>query len=185
VLSEQDLTIWHDYKSKPQPPSNVRPRAHLNDVPVLPAQGTCDTVTRMDAEAALSELLEISPYIVAALVAERDGETLAASIAGRRAVDDAATQLGTQIAGLIARAERAQSELGREPISQLEVAVGDGNVFVVLDSAHMVAAVTGSEPTVGLVFYELKTTLRALRAGTNGNAVGGASTTTPNEGSTV
>jgi hypothetical protein len=35
-------------------------------------------------------------------------------------------------------------------------------VFVVRDRGHFVAAITGREPTVGLVFYDLKTCLRLV-----------------------
>jgi hypothetical protein len=48
----------------------------------------------------------------------------------------------------------------------VEVSTPDGNVFVVADSDHLVAAVTDADPTVGLVFYDLKTALRAVREAT-------------------
>ena len=48
-----------------------------------------------------------------------------------------------------------------EPLVQLEAATADGSVFVVRDGERVVAAVTGPEPTVGLVFYDLKSCLRA------------------------
>jgi hypothetical protein len=50
---------------------------------------------------------------------------------------------------------------------QLEAATHDGSVFVVLEGNRAVAAVTKPEPTVGLVFYDLKSCLRA--AGTPGD----------------
>ena len=48
----------------------------------------------------------------------------------------------------------------RERLVQLQVALPDGCVFVVQDDERVVAAVTVAEPTVGLVFYDLKTCLR-------------------------
>ena len=36
----------------------------------------------------------------------------------------------------------------------------DGSVFVVRDGERLIAAITGPEPTVGLVFYDLKAALR-------------------------
>ena len=48
---------------------------------------------------------------------------------------------------------------GGEP-SQVQVAFLEGSVFVVRDGERIVVAVTGREPTVGLVFYDLKTCLR-------------------------
>ena len=35
-------------------------------------------------------------------------------------------------------------------------------MFLVRDDRHVVAAITGGEPTVGLVFYDLKTCLRMI-----------------------
>ena len=49
--------------------------------------------------------------------------------------------------------------------AQIESAVlaqHDGSVFVAKDERHLVAAVTKPRPTVGLVFYDLKTCLRML-----------------------
>ena len=48
----------------------------------------------------------------------------------------------------------------RERLVQLQVAFSDGCVFVVRDEERVVAAVTAPDPTVGLVFYDLKTCLR-------------------------
>jgi hypothetical protein len=38
-------------------------------------------------------------------------------------------------------------------------------VFVVLDSGRLAVATTGPDPTVGLVFYDLKTLLRQVANG--------------------
>jgi hypothetical protein len=48
------------------------------------------------------------------------------------------------------------------PVSQLEAATTAGSVFVVRDGDSMIAATTSAEPTVGLVFYDLKSCLRSL-----------------------
>ena len=48
----------------------------------------------------------------------------------------------------------------RERLVQLQVAIPDGCVFLVQDDERLVAAVTVAEPTVGLIFYDLKTCLR-------------------------
>jgi hypothetical protein len=50
----------------------------------------------------------------------------------------------------------------RPGISQLEVATVAGSVFVVRDGERLIAATTTPEPTVGLVFYDLKTCLRSV-----------------------
>jgi hypothetical protein len=45
---------------------------------------------------------------------------------------------------------------------QLDVALEEGSVFLVRDGDRLIAATTTPEPTVGLVFYDLKTCLRGL-----------------------
>ncbi len=47
---------------------------------------------------------------------------------------------------------------------QLEAATGEGSLFVVRDDERDVAAVTKAEPTAGLVFFDLKSCLRAAAA---------------------
>ena len=51
--------------------------------------------------------------------------------------------------------------VGGESLTQLEVATAEGSVFVVRDSGRTIAATTSPEPTVGLVFYDLKSCLRS------------------------
>ena len=50
----------------------------------------------------------------------------------------------------------------RPGIQQLEAATVSGSVFVVRDAERTIAATTTPEPTVGLVFYDLKTCLRSI-----------------------
>ena len=47
-------------------------------------------------------------------------------------------------------------------VSQLEAATAEGSVFVVRDGGRTIVATTRPEPTVGLVFYDLKTALRSI-----------------------
>ncbi len=110
---------------------------------------------------ALEELLEVSPQVDAAVVLERDGGRLLASAPASS--DRVADRLATTCVKIIDAAEQARRELGREPVSQVEVATPDGHVFVVADGSWIVAAVTDADPTVGLVFYDLKTALRTVR----------------------
>ncbi len=51
-----------------------------------------------------------------------------------------------------------------DEFAQLEVALQAGSVFVVRDGDRLIAATTPPEPTVGLVFYDLKSCLRDLEA---------------------
>jgi hypothetical protein len=60
---------------------------------------------------------------------------------------------------------------GDSAVTQLEAAARDGSVFVVRDGdGRVVAATTGASPTVGLVFYDLKTCLRSLGDGSGGES---------------
>jgi hypothetical protein len=43
-------------------------------------------------------------------------------------------------------------------------------VFVVVDGPRMAVATTGTDPTVGLVFYDLKTLLRQIDGGPDATA---------------
>ena len=106
----------------------------------------------MDPAKALADLTEISSQIEAAVLAAESGEVLASTF-----VDPArAERAGLAAADLL----RAARSAGRDGLVQLEAATADGSVFVVQDGGHLIAAVTGSNPTVGLVFYDLKTCLR-------------------------
>ena len=49
-------------------------------------------------------------------------------------------------------------------MAQLEAATTIGSVFVVREGERAIAATTSPEPTVGLVFYDLKTCLRSIDA---------------------
>ena len=44
-------------------------------------------------------------------------------------------------------------------MTQIEASVQDGSVFVVRDGSRRIVATTGPAPTVGLVFYDLKSAL--------------------------
>jgi hypothetical protein len=65
---------------------------------------------------------------------------------------------------LLAEAESMPRDADAGPLAQLEAATLEGSVFLVLDGERAVAAATKTEPTVGLVFYDLKSCLRALTA---------------------
>jgi predicted regulator of Ras-like GTPase activity (Roadblock/LC7/MglB family) len=113
----------------------------------------------MDAAQALADLTEISSQIEAAVVAEAGGKVLASTFA-----DEArAERLASASRALVAAAEQVRGESAAS-LAQLEAATADGSVFVVRDGERLIAAVTSREPTVGLVFYDLKSCLRAVAA---------------------
>jgi predicted regulator of Ras-like GTPase activity (Roadblock/LC7/MglB family) len=113
---------------------------------------------RMDAAQALADLTEISAQIEAAVLADHDGSVVASTLA-----DDASAKSFAEAAvELLVAANDVRTEPGSEPLVQVEGAALDGSVFVAKDDRHLVAAVTKPRPTVGLVFYDLKTCLRML-----------------------
>ena len=117
----------------------------------------CVSVRLMPATVqALADLTEISTQIEAAVVFDREGTVLASTVDDERAGRLAETALD-----LLKAAEEARPE-GAEPLAQLDVALRDGSVFVVADDDRLIAATTAPEPTVGLVFYDLKSCLRGL-----------------------
>lgn len=111
----------------------------------------------MDAGAAIAELKELSTQIEAVVLAAADGTPIASTLE-----DDRATRVGRLAADLVARADTVRGDLGREGLAQLQAATPDGAVFVVLDGDHLAVATTAADPTVGLVFYDLKTLLRQV-----------------------
>ena len=106
----------------------------------------------VDAAQAIADLTEISPQVQRVVVIAADGSVVGSNVdaaVAKRLVDGAR--------GLIDAAEEL-----RPGVSQLEAATVSGSVFVVRDGDRVIAATTSPEPTVGLVFYDLKTCLRAI-----------------------
>lgn len=108
----------------------------------------------MDAASALALLTEISSQIRAAVLYDASGSVLGSTFED----DERAQRLAAAAADLLAAAQEAAP--GTASLTQLEAATDGGSVFVVGDGERRIAAVTGPEPTVGLVFYDLKTCLR-------------------------
>jgi predicted regulator of Ras-like GTPase activity (Roadblock/LC7/MglB family) len=128
---------------------------------------------------ALNDLKQISVQIVHALLTDRDGGLVASTLDAQ----PAAERLALLSRELWEAAEEARAELGRDELVQLEAATAEGSVFLTRDERHGIVATTGRDPTVGLVFYDLKACLRSL-AQENGSAGGGQpATEAPAEGS--
>jgi predicted regulator of Ras-like GTPase activity (Roadblock/LC7/MglB family) len=109
----------------------------------------------VDASAALADLTDISPQIRKVVVVEADG-----SVVGSNLPDsDAAERLAESGLRLAAEADAVR---GSE-VAQLVAATGAGSVFVVRGDGRAIVATTRPEPTVGLVFYDLKTALAAIQ----------------------
>lgn len=111
----------------------------------------------MDVKQALADLTEISSQIEVAAVFDDQGK-----IAGSTLADSVRSDALVQAAR---RLLAAADELGPggSPLTQLEVATREGSVFVVRDGKTAIAATTGGNPTVGLVFYDLKSALRSAK----------------------
>ena len=107
----------------------------------------------MDAAQAIDDLKEISPQVRDVVVIGADGAPAGSSLTQESAVG----RLADGAKRLVEAAEAM-----RPGVAQLEAATLGGSVFVVRDGDRVIAATTSPEPTVGLVFYDLKTCLRSI-----------------------
>jgi predicted regulator of Ras-like GTPase activity (Roadblock/LC7/MglB family) len=113
----------------------------------------------MDAAAALERLRDISSQVRAAVIFERGGTVVGSTLTD----DERAKRVAEEAEQLLAEAEQQRDPTdGGGEFAQLEVALQGGSVFVVRDGNRLIAATTPPEPTVGLVFYDLKSCLREL-----------------------
>jgi predicted regulator of Ras-like GTPase activity (Roadblock/LC7/MglB family) len=119
----------------------------------------------MDAQQALADLTEISSQVRAAVLLDRAGQLVASTHADQAH----ANTLAEACRDLLTAAEEARRG-GDRQLSQLEAATRAGSVFVVREGDRVIAATTGPAPTVGLVFYDLKTCLRTVAAAGDGEA---------------
>lgn len=108
-----------------------------------------------DGKTALSELIEISTQIEAAVLVGADDKVAATNLR-----DDRAIELAASARTLLEEASR----FGAGELTHLEAVTSEGSLFVVRDGGLLVAASTGAEPTAGLVFYDLKACLRRAAA---------------------
>lgn len=108
----------------------------------------------MEPAQALADLTEISSQIEAAVLFDESGDVAGSTLADA----DAAASLARAAGDLLRHADRLGS--GDRIVTQVEASAPEGSVFVVRDGARRIAAVTGPDPTVGLVFYDLKSCLR-------------------------
>ena len=86
----------------------------------------------------LDELKEISSQVDAAVLFDETGKVISSTLP-----DDRAARLAASARALF------------------EEATAAGNLFVVREGKNLIAASTSPEPTAGLVFYDLKSTLRS------------------------
>jgi predicted regulator of Ras-like GTPase activity (Roadblock/LC7/MglB family) len=113
---------------------------------------------RMDAAQALADLTEISSQVVQVAIVDGDGTVLATTIAdsGR------AGRFVQGVSRLLEEADVVRQSRGLPSLQQLEAATLEGSVFIVRRGERIIAATTRPDPTVGLVFYDLKHCLRSI-----------------------
>jgi sugar phosphate isomerase/epimerase len=112
----------------------------------------------MDPAQALADLTEISSQIEVAALFDAEGAVLGSTLAG----DETAAALVRGALELLEGAADFRREDGR--VVQLEASTHEGSVFVVREDDRGIVATTGPQPTVGLVFYDLKSCLRGAGA---------------------
>jgi predicted regulator of Ras-like GTPase activity (Roadblock/LC7/MglB family) len=111
----------------------------------------------MDPAEAIADLKGVSTQVHDVALATRDGAVEGSSAPGPRA-----SELARVGAELYADAVAAAATLGHAELSQLEIATPEGSVFIVVSADRIIVATTEPDPTVGLVFYDLKACLRAV-----------------------
>jgi hypothetical protein len=107
----------------------------------------------MDPAEALEDLKQISAQVQQVVIFDADGAVIGSTLGD----GGAASEMADAAARLLAAPPKSP-----EPVVQLEAALGDGSVALVTDGRRTIAATTAPEPTIGLVFYDLRTCLRSL-----------------------
>jgi hypothetical protein len=117
---------------------------------------------RVDAAQALADLTEISSQVVQVAIVDADGGVLATTIGD----DERGRAFVGAVLRLVEEAGLTGEARGLPELAQLEAATLEGSVFVVRDrdGGRLIAATTLPDPTVGLVFYDLKHCLQSIDA---------------------
>jgi predicted regulator of Ras-like GTPase activity (Roadblock/LC7/MglB family) len=110
----------------------------------------------MDAAQALAELRELSSQVERAVALRADGSVLGAT------PDDSAGAQGLATAALELLAAAFELRSTPQEVTRVEVELAEGALFVLHDGGRTIAAVTGPQPTSGLVVYDLRTCLQRI-----------------------
>jgi predicted regulator of Ras-like GTPase activity (Roadblock/LC7/MglB family) len=110
----------------------------------------------MDPGQALAELKQISAQVQDAVIFDESGSVVASTVGEERApaMARAAQRLLEHAGGAVENGDQ---------IVQIEAALPEGSVIVAREGGTAVAATTVPDPTVGLIFYDLRTCLRSLQ----------------------
>jgi len=117
-----------------------------------------DAVSGDAAEHALAFLTEMSPDLRGGAILDSGGAVLAASGDADRWRED--------VAALLDVADRA----GSEPVEQVHIATEQGEVFALRHVGLAAVAVTERFALASLMFFDMRSVLRDLAAGGNGEA---------------
>ena len=107
----------------------------------------------MDANQALTELAELSSQVERAVVLDATGSVLAAT-------GDEGDALAQFALELLAAAGELHPSAG--DVTRAEVELAEGGLFVLREGDRTIAALTGPNPTSGLVAYDLRTCLQGI-----------------------
>jgi hypothetical protein len=110
----------------------------------------------MDAAQALAELTELSSQVERAVVLRADGSVAAST------PDDGPSAQGLATTALELLAAAFELRSTPQEVNRVEVELAEGAVFVLHEGGKTIAAVTGPEPTSGLVVYDLRTCLHRI-----------------------
>ena len=108
----------------------------------------------MTGDQALRELLDVSEDVVAAVILDRESEPTAATVS-----QDAANAAAEIAGGMLAYADALRSEAS---VDRLQAVTPDGSVFLVREGPRTIVAATEPDPVAGLVYHDLRATLRKL-----------------------
>ncbi len=107
----------------------------------------------MDANQALAELVELSSQVERAVVLDAKGAVLGST-------GDEGDALGSSALELLAAAGELHASAGGA--TRVEVEIAEGGLFVLSEGGRTIAATTMSNPTSGLVVYDLRTCLAGI-----------------------
>lgn len=111
---------------------------------------------------ALDELLEMSSSVHNAVLARGDGEVLASTFP----TAESEKAMVAAARDIITAAGSAAEEMGKPRLAQMFVETRSGCLFLAMgDKDTWLAAITPSDPTVGLVLYDVNTALRTALEG--------------------
>jgi predicted regulator of Ras-like GTPase activity (Roadblock/LC7/MglB family) len=112
----------------------------------------------MDADEALAHLTDVSPQVEQVALVDSTGTVAASTFADATRAES----FVSSARALVEAADGLRGERALDDVAQLEAATVEGSVFVVRDGGKLIVATTRPDPTVGLVFYDLKHALRSL-----------------------